>query len=317
MTALAGKDGRAEVEGREIWISRVFNAPREMVWEVWTKPEHISNWWGPRGFSTTTQSMDVRAGGEWKLVMHGPDGTDYAGVIRYDEVTAPSVLRYRHGGAGADVVVNFDAEGQQTRVTMRMTFASVEEMETVRKRANADEGMAQTIARLGEYLVLHKARTMGAMPAEGAMEREIVLTRVLKAPRELVWAAWTEPEHMMQWWGPRAYSCPKAEIDLRPGGKMLMVMRGPDGADMPCAGEVVEVKAPERLVFKTYVDGPDGKRLLEGLNTVTLTEQDGKTVMTLVAKAKAMQKMAIPMLAGMEMGWTQSLEKMEAHLAAK
>jgi hypothetical protein len=76
----------ALVGDREIRGTRVFDAPRELVWKVWTEPEHIGKWWGPNGFTTTTHKMEVKAGGVWRFVMHGPDGRDYQNKITFIEV---------------------------------------------------------------------------------------------------------------------------------------------------------------------------------------------------------------------------------------
>jgi uncharacterized protein YndB with AHSA1/START domain len=80
---------------REIVVTRVFDAPRELVFDAFTDPAHISNWWGPDGFTTTTHEMDVRPGGTWRFVMHGPDGVDYDNIIVYREITSPSVSSTR------------------------------------------------------------------------------------------------------------------------------------------------------------------------------------------------------------------------------
>src|SRR3954464_6742963 len=87
---------------REIGITRVFDAPRELVFKMWTDPKHVAQWWGPQGFMTTTYKMDVKAGGVWRFAMHGPDGRDYENQITYVEVVEPERIAYRHGG-GKDV----------------------------------------------------------------------------------------------------------------------------------------------------------------------------------------------------------------------
>src|SRR5262245_19065426 len=86
------------VSDREIVLSRVFDAPRALVFKVWTDPTHLAKWWGPRGFSTTTERMEVNPGGQWRFCMHGPDGRDYQNLITYREVSPPSRLVYKHGG---------------------------------------------------------------------------------------------------------------------------------------------------------------------------------------------------------------------------
>ena len=82
--------------------SRLIDAPRELVWSVWTDPKHLAQWWGPDGFRTTTSSFDFKPGGVWRFVMHGPDGRDYENRVTFDEIVPPELLRYHHGG-GDDV----------------------------------------------------------------------------------------------------------------------------------------------------------------------------------------------------------------------
>jgi uncharacterized protein YndB with AHSA1/START domain len=147
----------ASTADRELVFTRVFDAPRELVWTAWTDPAHVGAWWGPRGFTTTTHEMDVRPGGVWRFVMHGPDGTDYPNKIVYTEVARPERLAYDHGGdEGTDdvsfqVVVTFADEAGRTRLTMRMLFASAEEFRKVMEYG-AEEGAHQTLDRLREYL---------------------------------------------------------------------------------------------------------------------------------------------------------------------
>jgi uncharacterized protein YndB with AHSA1/START domain len=148
----------ASIAGREIVISRVFDAPRELVFDAFTDARHISEWWGPRGFTTTTSIKDVRPGGIWRFIMHGPDGTDYTNTIRYTEVVRPERLAYDHGADDIDgdpasfqVTVTFVDQGGRTALTMRSRFTSEAEVERNRKFGAVDGGK-QTLERLAEYL---------------------------------------------------------------------------------------------------------------------------------------------------------------------
>jgi len=149
-----------ENAGREIVITREFAAPRELVWEAMTNPLHVVNWWGPRGFSTTIEEMDVRPGGVWKHVMHGPDGVNYPNKSIFKEVVKPERIIYSHGGGrengpGASFVATwtFDAvETGKTKVTIRMVFPSAPDRNFVVKEFGAIEGGKQTLERLGEHL---------------------------------------------------------------------------------------------------------------------------------------------------------------------
>jgi uncharacterized protein YndB with AHSA1/START domain len=148
------------------------------------------------------------------------------------------------------------------------------------------------------------------------MTREVTLTRTLDAPRALVWAAWTEPKRLAQWWGPHQFTNPVCEIDVRPGGKWLIHMKAPDGTVYPMTGEFREIVKPERMVFVAFAESLDGTKYLESVTEVTFEEQGAGTRLTVKAKAKGLHPMAPQMLAGMDAGWSQSLERLAELLVA-
>lgn len=149
-----------------------------------------------------------------------------------------------------------------------------------------------------------------------AQEQELVITRVVAAPRALVWQAWTDPRHVARWWGPHGFTNPVCEWDPRPGGALRIDMTGPDGAVSPCMGVFHEVVAPERLVFTTRaLEDADGNVLLEVLNTVTFADVGDKTHVTLRAVVVTATPGAASALAEMEDGWTQTLDRLAEHLA--
>ena len=140
---------------------------------------------------------------------------------------------------------------------------------------------------------------------------ELVLERTLNAPRELVFAAWTDPKEMARWWGPKGFTNPVCDIDVRPGGAMHIVMRGPDGSEYPCGGSFREIAPPERLVFTTWVvKGEPGSSPLIVLNTVTFEDLGAATKLTLRAELVQTTADAAAPLSGMEQGWSQSLDRL-------
>ena len=147
---------------REIVATRVFDAPRELVFEAWTDPERVGKWWGPNDFTTTTDVMDVKPGGIWLFIMHGPDGRDYKNKIVYIEVVKPERLVYKHSGdedtepVNFHVTVTFAERGGKSELTMRMVFEWAAELDRVEKEYGAIEGLNQTLARLGDYLTLQR-----------------------------------------------------------------------------------------------------------------------------------------------------------------
>jgi uncharacterized protein YndB with AHSA1/START domain len=143
--------------------------------------------------------------------------------------------------------------------------------------------------------------------------RELVLTRLIDAPRELVFQAWTDPRHLAQWWGPQHFTNAVCEVDPRPGGAIRIDMRGPDGVIYPMKGVFREVVAPERLVFtSTAVEDAAGNPQLEGLATVTFAEHEGKTLLTVHNLILKAGPGAADALAGMDEGWNQSLDRLVA-----
>ncbi len=142
---------------REIVISRVIDAPRELVFEAFTEVRHLSRWWGPNGFTTTTRAFEFRVGGEWVFVMHGPDGTDYPEWISWTEIAPPERITLRHGESRGDPnafesVLTFAAEGAATRVEMRTVFATKALRDEAVEKYHAVEGGQQTLSNLAAYV---------------------------------------------------------------------------------------------------------------------------------------------------------------------
>jgi len=146
-------------------------------------------------------------------------------------------------------------------------------------------------------------------------EQELVLTRVFDAPRELVFNVWTDPKQVAQWWGPRGFTNPVCDLDVRPGGAIRIHMRAPDGTVYPMTGVYNEVVEPERLVFTSAALDADGNPMFEVLTTVIFVEQGSKTKQILRARVIKTTAQAAPYIAGMEQGWTQSLERLAEFLA--
>jgi uncharacterized protein YndB with AHSA1/START domain len=150
--------------------------------------------------------------------------------------------------------------------------------------------------------------------AANGVGMEVAFTRVFDAPRRLVFKVWTEPKHVVQWWGPHGFTNPRCELDVRPGGAIRIDMRGPDGRIYPMTGTYQEIVEPERLVFTSAALDDAGNPLFENLNTVTFVERGGKTTITLHARVIKSTDKALTYLTGMELGWKLTLERLEAHV---
>ncbi|SFF48120.1 Uncharacterized conserved protein YndB, AHSA1/START domain [Paenibacillus algorifonticola] len=144
------------VNGPELTVTRLFKTSRELVFKTWTEAEHLQQWWGPEGFTITIQQIDVKPGGVWSYIMHGPDGVDYDNKISYLEVVSPERLVYAHGdhedAEHFRVTVTFVEQDGETELTMHSLFKSAEELEKVVKEYGAIEGAKSTLERLAQQL---------------------------------------------------------------------------------------------------------------------------------------------------------------------
>jgi uncharacterized glyoxalase superfamily protein PhnB/uncharacterized protein YndB with AHSA1/START domain len=152
---MEGENSSFQQIGNELIYVRVLNAPRDLVWEVWTEPEHIKEWFGPEGFTITHKTMTVQKGRQWKFTMHG-QGQDFENKIEYLEVNKPSTLVYRHGDEEDDisfmVYISFETLGDKTLLTMRSVFKSEEYLDEINRKFGAVEGGKQTLSKLDAYV---------------------------------------------------------------------------------------------------------------------------------------------------------------------
>lgn len=255
---------------RQLLLTRVFDAPRALVWLAWTAPEHIARWWGPRGFTTRVEHVDLRTGGKWKYVMVGPDGTEYPveGVFREvtpidrivttDEFGEEYESREGNENLPKGIVLTCEFEDlpgangrMKTRLTLRIDHPTAED-----RRKHEAMGVVGGWGSSFECMDEHLSALRGDAGEQGGdRDREIVTTRTFDAPVERVWAVWTDPRHISKWWGPRGFTTTTKEWDLRPGGVWRFTMHGPDGTDYLNRVRYQEVVKGERLV---YLHGGEG-----------------------------------------------------------
>ena len=312
---LTATDGaETNVDARSLVATRVFDAPRELVWRMWTEPEHVKQWWGPRGFTSTIETMDVRPGGMWKFVMHGPDGTNYRNEITYLEVVAPERLSYHHGPFPLfDVTVTFEERDGKTVLTMRSVFESAAALQKVIEVYHADQGMLETLERLGEQVANGSAFT---------------ISHTFDAPRELVFRVWSEREHLAHWFGPKGMEIFHCTNDPRPGGIMHYGMRGANGFEMWGRWLYREITPPRRLVFVTSFSDPErrvarapfpGQWPQEMLTTVDFEEVGGRTKVTVRSAAinatEEERSTFDDAHVSMNAGWSGTFEQLAGYLS--
>jgi uncharacterized protein YndB with AHSA1/START domain len=284
---------------REIVTTRVFDAPRELVFRAWTDPKALVKWWGPNGFTTTSQEFDLRPGGAWRLVMHGPDGTDYPGEFRFVEIAGPERLVLDHiSPPNFRLTICFEELAGKTKIIFRQLFDTPQTYRSVKH-----------LALPGNEQLLDKFAV--ELAAMGVGSHEMRMSRVVAAPRELVWKAWTDPVHLAKWWGPRGFANPRCEVDVRVGGKLHIDMQRPDRTLHPMVGEFLEVVPPERLVFTAIPLDDDGKPIFEATNAVQFRQEGPLTRIDVRATVEKIQgPFASRFLAGREQGWSESLYRL-------
>jgi uncharacterized protein YndB with AHSA1/START domain len=147
------EDNPGNVSDREIVTTRIFDAPRELVWQAWSDPAHLQHWWGPKGFSNTFETFEFKPGAVWRFTMHGPDGTDYKNEWIFVEIEKPSRIVLDHMSPPKfRVTATFEDMDGKTRITFQQVFETAAVYENVKPRAvPGNEGMFD---RLVERLAL-------------------------------------------------------------------------------------------------------------------------------------------------------------------
>lgn len=307
-------------ESKELKLTRVYEAPLKAVWDAWTDPAQITQWWGPRGFTLTTHSKDLRAGGSWRYTMHGPDGTDYPNIARYLEVEPYQRLVYDHGAtddrpALFRVHVTFRETPRGTQMDMTMTLASAEAAAETRQNIKRHGGES-TWDRLSEFLT---DRATG--------KKRFVINRSFDVPRERMFELWTKPEHVARWLPPTGAEMSFLRVDIRTGGDAFYVMTLPGGVPLYGRIEYREIRRPDRLVYtQRFCDEherpsrhPMAPTWPEAMVTVvTLTEEGPDQTRVTVEwepdpkSTPAEVETFVQGRPSMTQGWTGSFDKLEA-----
>lgn len=313
----------AKNESNEIRITRVYDAPVQAVWDAWTDPEQVAQWWGPRGFTITTHSKDLRPGGHWHYTMHGPDGTDYPNKTFYFEVEERAKLVYDHGGNDDRpplfrVTVLFSEVAGRTHMDMRMTLPTPEAAAETKKFIKKAGGNG-TWDRLAEYL-----------EKESTGKEKFVINRTFDAPLEVMSEMWTNPEHFSQWLPPTGMTMKFLKADIRPGGSTFYLMENAEGLKMYGRADYREIVKPGRLVYTQQFCDEHGN--ISRHPMAPLWPETMLTIVELTAEGPDSTRVTVTWepcgaftpeeleifiqnRSGMTQGWTGSFDKLEEYLA--
>lgn len=309
----------------EIRLTRVYDFPVAAVWNAWTDPEEVAKWWGPRGFTLTTHSKDLRVGGHWRYTMHGPDGTDYPNRTVYHEVEPERKLVYDHGGYDDRpplfrVTALFIPTGEnQTTLDLSMTLPTAEEAEQTRKFIKQAGGNA-TWDRLDEYLAAQKG-----------YER-FVIHRSFAAPIDHIFRIWTEPDQLSQWLPPAGFTMEFLRAEIRPGGSAFFRMSNSTDITFHGRFEYREITPGRRIKYvQQFCDADETpsphplaptwpSRLL---NTIDFAAEGANDTRVRVASEPIGEVTRDQLAAfiaergGMTEGWTASFDALEELLAVR
>jgi uncharacterized protein YndB with AHSA1/START domain len=308
-------------KSNEIKLTRIYDAPVKAVWDAWTDPKQAAKWWGPRGFTITTHSKELKPGGGWHYTMHGPDGVDYPNKTKYFEVEKYSRLVYDHGGNDEQkplfrVTVSFSENKGKTKMEMTMTLPTPEaaaETEKFIKKAGGNS----TWDRLAEYL-----------EKESTGKEKFVINRTFDTDNETMFDMWTDPKHVVNWTGPAGATMEYIKADIKTGGSSFYCMPF-NGTKMYGKVQYVEVKRPDRLVYFQQFADENGNTTRHPMaptwpenmmTTVTFfSEGPDKTRVHLEWEvhgkaSKEEMDTFIQSRAGMAQGWGGSFDKLEEYL---
>lgn len=324
MTAADNTTESATTNANEIRITRVYDAPVALVWDAWTDPQRVAQWWGPRGFTITTHSTDLRVGGSWEFTMHGPDGTDYPNFMRYRVVEQRARLVYDHGASSADVkpmfrvTAAFRDVGGKTELDLRMVLATAEEAAQTRAIIKAHGGNS-TWDRLAEYV-----------EKEVSAKEIFVINRTFDASVDTMFDLWTKPEHFGAWLPPTGFTMEFRRIDIRSGGEGFYAMTNGQFT-MYGRVEYLDVRRPDRLQYvQSFADAEESIARHPG---APIWPEKMLTTVQLAAEGPAQTRVTVrwevygaatpaeivafaDAKAGMTMGWTGSFDKLEAVIAS-
>jgi uncharacterized protein YndB with AHSA1/START domain len=318
-TSTAENSTVMQMTAQEFTFTRVFDAPRALVFKAWTEPERMAQWWGPHRFTNPVCELDVRPGGAIRIDMRGPDGTVYPMGGTFQEIVEPERLVFittaLHDANGKNPqleilnTATFTERDGKTTLTLHTKVVKASSA-AASALAGMEEGWSQTLERLATFVSGSRKRSGGMMPtAVTALEDQtIVGTRLFDAPRDLVFQMFTDPKHIVHWWGPKGFTNTLYVMDVRPGGIWRHVMHGPDGVDYKNESVYVEVVRPERLVYK-HLSAP------AHVTTITFEDQGGKTQVTmrLLFESNEVRNKTIEVFGAVE-GLKQTLNRLAERL---
>lgn len=341
---------KSEVQNKDeevLTITRVFDAPRELVWKAWTNPQILMRWWGPRIFTSPACKIDLRVGGKYLVCMRSPDGKDYWTTGVYREIAPPSLLVMTncfsdengnvvpstYYGMSPDIPLEMavtvqlqEIEGKM-KTKMILTHSGISKM-SAKERSNAEQGWNESLDKLA--LAIEGEERDGDAAAKGANspsekprtvfiaepgKQEVTVVREFDAPRVLVFKAFTDPTLYVKWIGPRGYGMKLEKFEPKNGGSWRYIHKDQNGNEFGFHGVYHEVLPPELLIDTFEFEGlPERGHV--SLESARFEELPGaRTKLIIHSVYLSMTDRDGMVASGMEWGLNESLERLTELLA--
>ncbi|HXX55757.1 MAG TPA: SRPBCC domain-containing protein [Methanoregula sp.] len=301
-------------------VTRTFGAPRERVWEAWIDPAMVRRWWGPSGFTSPDIRIDLRVGGKYLFCMRSPDGKDYWNTGVYREIVPMErlvatdsfsdekgeVVPPSYYGMTGDMpmellaTLTFQEQEGKTKFTIEYEGFPPGEMAVLAKA-----GWNQSLDKLADLLVEEEAGTGKPIIIADEGRPDATLVRIFDAPQERIFRAYTEPDLIQRWWGPRRLSTVVDRLEAGPGGSWRFLNRDAAGNEYWFHGVFHEV-SPARIVQTFEFEGMPGHAML---GVVTLVDMGGKTKLTSKSIFESVGDRD-GMLATGKDGWLESMDRL-------
>lgn len=310
-------DGSNQFDKKTLGTSRIFNAPIELVWRVWSEQKHLDNWWGPKGFTQTTHQHSFVEGGAWNFTMHGPNGVDYKNEMQYGEIKLFQKIVIKHLSLPKfTITANFySINSNCTKVEFNSVFEEQSSFESV-----LDFAILGNLQHQIRFEIELAKLSGGEAPIEFSISREF------HASSSLMWEMFTDPKHMAKWYGPKETKIGYCDLDLKRGGHYHFSMIAEDGSESWGKAYYLDIINNSRLVFvNTFSDKAGSitrhpmaplmpQKLLTFINFIDL--KNGKTKVEInwlpIDASPEEIKFFNQMHESFKMGWTGSLDRLES-----
>lgn len=309
-------NGSNQFEHKTLGTTRIFNAPVELVWKVWSEHQHLDNWWGPKGFTQTTHQHHFVTGGAWNFTMHGPNGVDYKNEMQYGEIILHQKIVLQHLSLPKFTITTFftSLENNQTKVEFNSVFEDQSAFESVLDFAILANVQHQT--RFEAEL----AKLSGA-----EVPNEFTISREFNGDLSLMWEMFTNPTHMAKWYGPKETKIGHCDLILKRGGHYHFSMIAEEGSESWGKAYYIDIIKNNRLVFVNTFSDKDGnitrhpmaplmpKELLTVISFKELNNGKTKVEISWLPINASIEEIKFfnQMHDSFKMGWTGSLDRLE------